>query len=59
MFRKVNSGQIVIHSPREFCEAVNAFVPSILAVYLPESETIIQPKDIEASKNIKKTLKVH
>ena len=59
VFRKAKSGQIVMYSPREFCEAVNVFVSSILAVYLPESETIIEPKDIEASKRIKETLKVH
>ena len=49
----------MIHSPREFCEAVNAFVPSILAVYLPESETMIKPKGIEASRKIKEILKAH
>ena len=59
VFRKVKSGQIVIYSPREFCVAVNLFVPSIHATYLPESENIVEPKDIEASKRIKKTLKVH
>ena len=59
VFRKVKSGQIVIHSPREFCEAVNAFVPSQLAVHLPESETVIEPKDIEASRKIKEILKAH
>ena len=47
----------MIHSPREFCEAVNAFVSSILAVHLPESETIIEPKGIEASRKIKEILK--
>ena len=59
VFRKAKSGQIVIYSPREFCEAVNAFVSSILAVHLPESETIIEPKGIEASKQIKEILIVH
>ena len=59
VFRKAKSGQIVIYSPREFCEAVNAFVPSMLAVHLPESETIIEPKGIEASRKIKEILKVH
>ena len=59
VLRKVKSCQILIHSPREFCEAVNAFLPSVLALYLPESETVIDPKDIEASKNIKEIFKGH
>ena len=59
VFRKAKSGQIVIYSPREFCEAANTFVSSILAVHLPESETIIEPKGIEVSRKIKEILKVH
>ena len=59
VFRKAKSGQIVIYSPREFCEAVNTFVLSILAEHFPESETIIEPKGIEASRKIKEILKAH
>ena len=59
VFRKVKSGQVMIYSPREFCEAVNSFIPSILAAYLPETENIVEPRDIEASKRIKNTLKIH
>ena len=59
VFRKAKSAQILIYSPREFCEAVNTFVSSILAVHLPESETIIEPKGIEVSRKIKEILTVH
>ena len=52
-------GQMVINSPQEFSEAVKSFLPSINAVYLPESESIIEPKDIECAKKIKNTMKVH
>ena len=59
VFRKVKSGQVLIYSPREFCEAVNSFIPSILTAYLPEAENIIEPRDTEASKRIKNTLKIN
>ena len=58
-FRKVKSGQVVIYSPQEFSEAVKIFVPAIHAVYLPESENIIEPKGIESSRKIKETPKIH
>ena len=44
---------MVINSPQE------SFLLSINAVYLPEIESIIEPKDIECAKKIKDTLKVH
>ena len=59
VFRKVKSGQVVINSPQEFSEAVKSFVPSINAVYLPKSGSIIEPKDIECTKKINDTLKVY
>ena len=59
IFRKVKSGQVVIYSPQEFSEAVKTFIPAIHAVYLPESENMIEPKGIESSRKIKETLKIH
>ena len=58
VFRKVKSGQVVIYSLQEFSEAVKTFVPAIHAVYLHESENIIEPKRIESSRKIKETLKI-
>ena len=58
VFRKVKSGQEVIYSP-QFSEAVKTFVSAIHAVYLPESENIIEPKGIQSSRKIKETLKIH
>ena len=59
VFKKVKSGQVVINSPQDFSEAVKSFVPSTNIVYLPESESIIEPKDTECTKKIKDTLKLH
>ena len=58
-FRKVKSSQVVICSPQGFSEAVKTFVPAIYAVYLPESEKIIEPKGIESSRKSNETLKIH
>ena len=38
VFRKVNSGQIVVHTPKEFSDAAMEFVSSIITVYLPKSK---------------------
>ena len=59
VFRKVKSGQMVMNSSQEFSEAVKSFVPSINAVYLPKSESIIEPKDTECTKKINDTLKMY
>ena len=37
IFRKVKSGQIVVHTPKEFSDATMKFVPSIITVFLPRS----------------------
>ena len=34
IFRKVKTGQIVVHAPKEFSDAAMKFVPFIIAVYL-------------------------
>ena len=59
VFKKVKSGQVVINSPQDFSEAVKSFVSSTNIVYLPESESIIEPKNTECTKKIKDTLKLH
>ena len=38
---KVKSGQIVVHTPKEFSDAAIKFVPSIITVYLPKSDEIL------------------
>ena len=59
VFRKVKLGKVVIYSPLEFFEAIKTIVPAIHAVYLPESENIIEPKGIESTRKIKETFKIH
>ena len=60
VFRKVNSGQVVINFPQEFSQAVKSFVPSINAFYLPESESnaVYQAKRHQCAKKIKDSLKL-
>ena len=43
ILKKVKSGQLFVHSPLVFSEAVTKFVPSIHSVYLPENENIVEP----------------
>ena len=58
IFRKVNSGQLVVYFPIEFSEAVTKFVPLIPSVYLPENENIVEPVDISDARKINQTLKI-
>ena len=46
ILRLVKSGQLVVHSPLEFFEAVAKCVLSVHAVHLPENENIAEPKYI-------------
>ena len=58
IFRKVNSGQLVVYFPLEFSEAVTKFVPLIPSAYLPENENIVEPEDISNARKINQTLKI-
>ena len=44
IFRKINSGQIVAHTPKEFSNTAMKFAPSIITVYLLRSDEIVKPK---------------
>ena len=60
IFRKVKSGFVTIDSPFEFHQAILKFVPSIKSVYLPDTDVLNEPENIEQeSKNTLETLKVH
>ena len=59
IFQKVNSGQIVIHTPREFSDAAIKFVSSIITVYWPISDKIVESKSIHQAPSIPETLLVH
>ena len=57
--RKVKSGQIVVHTPKEFSDAAMKFVPSIITVYLPRSNEIVEPESIHQTPSISETLSIH
>ena len=59
LFRKVNSGQIVVHTPKEFSDAAMKLVSSIITVYLPKSDEIVEPESIHQVPSIPETLSVH
>ena len=46
IFRKVKSGQLVVHTPKEFSDGAIKFVSSIITVYLPRSDEIVEPESI-------------
>ena len=43
IFRKVKSGQTVVHTPKELSDTVMKFVLSIITMYLPRSDEIVEP----------------
>ena len=59
ILRKVTSGQIVVHTPKEFPDAAMKFVPSIITPYLPKSDEIVEPESIHQAQSIPETLSIH
>ena len=59
LLRKVKSGQIVVHTLKEFSDAAMKFVPSIITVYLPKSDEIVEPESIHQAPSIPETLLIH
>ena len=58
IFRKVKSGQIVVHAPKEFSDAAMKIVPYIITVYLPRSDEIVESESIHQAPSIPETLSV-
>ena len=59
IFQKVKPGQIVVHTPKEFSDANMKFVSSIITVYLPKLDEIVEPESIHQVPSIPKTLLIH
>ena len=59
IFQKVKAGQIGVHKPKEFSDAAMKFVPSIVTVYLPKSDEIVEPESINQAQSIPETLPIH
>ena len=57
--RKAESGQIVVHTPKEFSDTAMKFMPSIITVYLPISYETIVPESIHQALSISETLSIH
>ena len=50
VFRQVESGKVVINSPKEFCDAANRFVSSISMLSQKGKNTLLCELDFESSK---------
>ena len=59
IFWKVKSGQIVVHTPKEFSDAAMKFVLSIITVYLPRSDEIVEPESIHQAPSIPQTYSIY
>ena len=59
IFRKMKSGHDVVYTPNQFADAALKFVPSITTVYLPCTEEITEPGNIDQSPAIAATLSIH
>ena len=59
IFQKVQSGQIVVHTPKEFSDAAMKFVPSIITVYWPRLDEIVELESIHQVPSIPETLSIH
>ena len=57
IFWKVQSGQIVVHTPR-FSDAALKCVSSIITVNLPRSDEIVEPENIHQAPSIPETLSI-
>ena len=59
IFRKGNSCQIVVHNTQRISDAAMKFESSIITVYLPKSDEIVEPESIHQAPSIPETLSVH
>ena len=44
---------------KEFSDAATKFVPSIITVYLPKSDEIVEPESVHQAPSIPETLSIH
>ena len=48
----------MVHTPKEFSDAAMKFVSSIITVYLPKSDEIVEPESIHQAQSIPETLSI-
>ena len=58
IFWKVKSGQIVVHTPKEFSDAAMRFLLSIITVYVPKSDVTVEPESTHQASSIPETLSI-
>ena len=49
----------MVHTPKEFSDTAMKFVSSIITVYLPKSDEIVEPESIHQVPSIPETLLIH
>ena len=59
IFRKVKSGQIVVDTPKAFSGAAMKFLASIITVYLPKLDEIVEPESMNEAPSISETLLIN
>ena len=59
ILRKVKSDQIVVHTLKDFSDAVMKFGASIITVYLPKSDEIVEPESIHQAPFIPEEHSIH
>ena len=59
VYRDAKSGKVTINSAKEFAEYVNKTITGISSLYMPITQVIKEPKDINEAPKIPKTLKIH
>ena len=59
IFRKGKSSQIVVHKPKEFSDVAMKLVLSIITVYLPKSNEIVEPESIHQAPSVPETFSIH
>ena len=59
ILRKTKSGQIVVHTRKDFSDTAMKFVSSIITVYLPKSDETVEPESIHQAPSIPETHSIH
>ena len=49
----------MVHTPKELSNAAMKFVLSIITLYLPRSDEIVEPESIHQAPSIPRTLSIH
>jgi len=59
VYRDVMSNKCLIRNAQEFVDHVNKIASGIIAIYLPESELLMEPENIGDAPKITDTLSIH